>query len=976
MNKREITIPMRSLAGKTLNLGYVGENLHTRIIIDCTEELCDYPNATINMAIRSPHGDIYPVQPEKDGWRAIWDVTGSDLVYAGSGQIQVTLMDGEEIIKSAIGNFTTSASLETTGPAPEPLQNWMDAAEQTAAQIAEDAAEGVVDDLADAKDEAIAAIEAKGEEVIEEIPADYTQLSEDVSNVKSAINDIKDDMRLPQLMAWDYTSGYWIVTTGTSINTGSPYTVNTGYAGRCTFMECEEGDVFLVSLYGAANQRSYAFCSSDGTIIERGPYNTQLNGLRVVAPENAAYVAFNSISNDTIKTVYLGDNPIDALDRKIDDEADRIDNNISILSDKMVFSDINFEANDLNQYISTEWENGWINNGNNQSNNGRRRTIKNYKLNEGDVFYSKSYTTNVVYFKTETDRGTSNLKDIGGITGFYISPGVAHIVTAAETAAYFAFYQSETGTIETDIEMIHDKSFVIVRYGKNPLFRMSNYPYIDNLLSTAFKTGENKIPFYAIIDGFVGNCVVSEGEVTGTGYSPSEDNMYEAVDGPYKNATGSILLDSITKPFKLKPGLYGNNTKVYGTIGAYFYDKNGVFISKSVPINGISSSQLNRNVNVPANAEYIVLQYNHDAKPFLSVASTYFDQYYAPIIELNTVDNRIDEEKTMQSNMDAETDETESEVKSADLGFVRFVYTTDTHQNEKLDYERRIMFEQMNEMAKKLSCDFIMHTGDIINGNTSGTNEPWMNSLREFKSVFEKAECPVVVCRGNHDDNSSTVHTSAKIISNAFFNNEIVYTINKRNDAFVKPDGGNGYFYLDLTPKKIRVVCINASDLTDAERIETGGQNWMKISQDQLDWLDDTALNVEEGWKMICCSHVHALSGPNASLENKDALLAVLDAHKENILGYFFGHTHTSADFVDQGIRWISVNAGGAGGGGGFSTQGYSQASNAAKEASPTGKYLFDIVEVYHNGDIKRYRWGVQDDVSAGATPPVYENAL
>lgn len=190
MNKREITIPMRSLAGKTLNLGYVGENLHTRIIIDCTEELCDYPNATINMAIRSPHGEIYPVLPEKDGWRAIWDVTGSDLVYAGSGQIQVTLMDGEEIIKSAVGSFTASASLETTGPAPEPLQNWMDAAEQTAAQIAEDAAEGVVDDLADAKDEAIAAIEAKGEEVIEEIPADYTQLSEDVSNVKSAIEDI------------------------------------------------------------------------------------------------------------------------------------------------------------------------------------------------------------------------------------------------------------------------------------------------------------------------------------------------------------------------------------------------------------------------------------------------------------------------------------------------------------------------------------------------------------------------------------------------------------------------------------------------------------------------------------------------------------------------------------------------------------------------------------------------------------------
>jgi len=187
MGKRIMNVELGLLPWRVLNLGYVGENEHTQIVIDCTEVLLDYPQATCSMVVKPPRGDLYPVMPTKSGNTFIWEITASDVVYAGSGQIQLTFYNGEEIIRSDIGSTKVAASLETTGDAPEPLQNWMDAAEETARQIAEDAAEGVVDDLADAKDEAIAAIEAKGQEVIEDIPADYSELSDDVEDLKNAI---------------------------------------------------------------------------------------------------------------------------------------------------------------------------------------------------------------------------------------------------------------------------------------------------------------------------------------------------------------------------------------------------------------------------------------------------------------------------------------------------------------------------------------------------------------------------------------------------------------------------------------------------------------------------------------------------------------------------------------------------------------------------------------------------------------------
>jgi len=183
MGKRIQRVEIEKMNTKLLELGYVGENEHTEVQIDCSGVLWDYPEATAEMTVQAPNGEKYPVVPELTDNVVVWDVTESDLVYAGSGKIQITLKNGTEVIKSASCGTRIMESIMPTGDAPTPLENWMERAEETAHQIA-----------LTAKDEVIEQIQDAAEEARESIPADYTQLSDDVTGLKSAFEQLNDNV--------------------------------------------------------------------------------------------------------------------------------------------------------------------------------------------------------------------------------------------------------------------------------------------------------------------------------------------------------------------------------------------------------------------------------------------------------------------------------------------------------------------------------------------------------------------------------------------------------------------------------------------------------------------------------------------------------------------------------------------------------------------------------------------------------------
>ena len=144
-------------------------------------------------------------------------------------------------------------------------------------------------------------------------------LSETVTDMSAQIDGIEEVLNAPSMLTWEKTDKRYIATNGTNIDPTAPYSSSNSYHGKCTFMSCSPGDIFIVSLKGGANYRPYVFCKSNGDIITTAlASNVQYHNERVVAPNDAAYVGFNSEPNDAYGTVQVGEYIFETLQREID----------------------------------------------------------------------------------------------------------------------------------------------------------------------------------------------------------------------------------------------------------------------------------------------------------------------------------------------------------------------------------------------------------------------------------------------------------------------------------------------------------------------------------------------------------------------------------------------------------------------------------------------------------------------------------
>ena len=125
---RTISYKLDDLKKVVIPIGYEGENDHTRVIIDAGEVFKQYPAAAATLKVKPPHGTIYPVVVSREGDTVIWDVKETDCASNGTGEAQFTFTENSVIVKSMVTKININRSLVATGPAPDPIEDWLDEA--------------------------------------------------------------------------------------------------------------------------------------------------------------------------------------------------------------------------------------------------------------------------------------------------------------------------------------------------------------------------------------------------------------------------------------------------------------------------------------------------------------------------------------------------------------------------------------------------------------------------------------------------------------------------------------------------------------------------------------------------------------------------------------------------------------------------------------------------------------------------------
>lgn len=127
MKRAILRLTAEEFGRSCLNLGRADENIAVRVEIDLSRILAQEPTATAHINVENPSGTEYAAVTSMDGTKLIWDVTKADNTVEGTGCAQLTVEGPNgEVLKSAVAATRVGHSIRGEGPAPDPVQNWID----------------------------------------------------------------------------------------------------------------------------------------------------------------------------------------------------------------------------------------------------------------------------------------------------------------------------------------------------------------------------------------------------------------------------------------------------------------------------------------------------------------------------------------------------------------------------------------------------------------------------------------------------------------------------------------------------------------------------------------------------------------------------------------------------------------------------------------------------------------------------------
>lgn len=238
---------------------------------------------------------------------------------------------------------------------------------------------------------------------------------------------------------------------------------------------------------------------------------------------------------------------------------------------------------------------------------------------------------------------------------------------------------------------------------------------------------------------------------------------------------------------------------------------------------------------------------------------------------------------------------------------VSFCWFSDLHYVPTSEYTKnvgKLCAAVMNE------CDvpFTLFTGDT----TTASGLPTEKTLLDYIDGAQDMLSPIghenlLTCWGNHDDvwgtytpsGGTTVHFVNKVASSTMW-----YHMHRLQAQDMRRHYGphGTYFYVDNNPQRVRMICLNCQFYNGDDITATTGQMTGNYGTEQLDWLENVALDVPSGYSVIIATHnpptAQTINGNTyylSQISDATELRSIIQASTADIIAIFAGHCHADA---------------------------------------------------------------------------------
>ena len=231
---------------------------------------------------------------------------------------------------------------------------------------------------------------------------------------------------------------------------------------------------------------------------------------------------------------------------------------------------------------------------------------------------------------------------------------------------------------------------------------------------------------------------------------------------------------------------------------------------------------------------------------------------------------------------------------------VNFVWFSDVHYGGSKSYIGNIGKISAAIMDER-DIPLALMTGDTLTAGVLTSEETLLGMLDGAWDIYASIGAErLMLISGNHDDVYGS-YTSSDGTTTYYANKADPKKVwNKlyrpQSKDFRRVFGGNGtYFWLDNVPQKVRFVCLN-SHFYDGEAITSGTERAMNFTfgSEQLSWLENTALSVEDGWSVVVCVHAPPIASYSGLFSGNDytEVRRVITESAADIIAVFTGHMH------------------------------------------------------------------------------------